>query len=83
LQWSRVQGVGNCPSPRDKLKSATVGSKIYFFGGFGPREENESEDAEFTWYNDLHTFDTGEYYYKNQYNFVMFVKHVCFDLLDC
>ncbi|KAK3745773.1 hypothetical protein QZH41_015961 [Actinostola sp. cb2023] len=60
LQWNQVQGIGNCPSPRDKLCSVTVGRKIYVFGGFGPKIESEvcSGEAEFQWYNDLYTFDT-------------------------
>ncbi|XP_013407938.1 kelch domain-containing protein 1 [Lingula anatina] len=39
--WSKVEGKGQCPSPRDKLASAVVGKNVYFFGGFGPKNEEE------------------------------------------
>lgn len=38
------------------------GTKIFFFGGFGPLEDAETEDQEgaaFGWFNDLFSFDTG------------------------
>jgi len=40
-----------------------MGTKILFFGGFGPLEETDpaQEGAEFGWYNDLFSFDTGMY----------------------
>ena len=37
--WKQVQASGHKPSPRDKVSSAVVGNKIYFFGGFGPLSE--------------------------------------------
>ena len=39
-----------------------MGTKILFFGGFGPMEETETaeqEEAEFKWFSDLFSFDTG------------------------
>ena len=41
-----------------------MGTKIIFFGGFGPlenleTEKSEQEEAEFGWFNDLFSFDTG------------------------
>ena len=40
-----------------------MGTKILFFGGFGPLEETDpaQEGAEFGWFNDLFSFDTGMY----------------------
>lgn len=37
--WKQAQASGHKPSPRDKVSSAVVGNKIYFFGGFGPLSE--------------------------------------------
>ena len=41
-----------------------MGTKILFFGGFGPLENRETgtsepDEAEFGWFNDLFSFDTG------------------------
>jgi len=43
-----------------------MGTKILFFGGFGPLEDAEIDTAEpaqaqFGWFNDLFSFDTGTY----------------------
>ena len=43
-----------------------MGTKILFFGGFGPLEDSETDDtepdqAQFGWFNDLFSFDTGTY----------------------
>lgn len=44
-----------------------MGTKILFFGGFGPLEDPETDPAEpadqaqFGWFNDLFRFDTGTY----------------------
>jgi len=63
LTWFTVTANGNAPSPRDKLSSVSVGSVIYFFGGFGPQQaedddDDEDEAATFGWFNDIHTLDT-------------------------
>lgn len=42
--WSTLEGVGNAPSPRDKLASVAVGKCIYYFGGFGPKVVKEGEE---------------------------------------
>lgn len=56
--WTQPNVSGSAPSPRDKLTTATIGRKIYVFGGFGPKsttqetegdaepEEDEDEDEE-------------------------------------
>jgi len=41
-----------------------MGTKILFFGGFGPVEDTEADTSEpdqvqFGWFNDLFSFDTG------------------------
>lgn len=41
-----------------------MGTKILFFGGFGPVEDTETDtsepdQAQFGWFNDLVSFDTG------------------------
>lgn len=41
-----------------------MGTKILFFGGFGPLEDPETDttepdQAQFGWFNDLFSFDTG------------------------
>ncbi|XP_064621079.1 uncharacterized protein LOC135483936 [Lineus longissimus] len=36
--WNKVESSGTPPSPRDKLASAVIGKKIYYFGGFGPKQ---------------------------------------------
>lgn len=63
-QWKNITCKGVPPSPRDKLSCAAMGIKIIFFGGFGPlenleTEKSEQEEAEFGWFNDLFSFDTG------------------------
>ena len=61
-QWEKVECSGVPPSPRDKLTCVAKGTKIFFFGGFGPLEDAETEDQEgaaFGWFNDLFSFDTG------------------------
>ncbi|XP_078605037.1 kelch domain-containing protein 1-like [Branchiostoma floridae x Branchiostoma japonicum] len=80
--WNEVTDTqGPAPSPRDKVASATVGNKVYFFGGFGPKDgwdteestmsedEEEEEDvgqgAKFTWYDDLYIFDTDTNTWEN------------------
>lgn len=55
LTWSSIQAADG-PCPRDKLQSVAIDTKIYFFGGFGPKatlameddgdEEYEDEDDE-------------------------------------
>lgn len=42
--WSKLETQGLCPSPRDKLAGAAVGSKVYIFGGFGPQDGEEEEE---------------------------------------
>lgn len=67
MVWREIKtAVGNPPCPRDKLSAVTMGSKVLFFGGFGPLDESDNDDdeskeveAEFGWFNDLHSFDTG------------------------
>lgn len=40
--WVKVDNAaGLCPSPRDKLTSAVVAKDVYFFGGFGPGDDDE------------------------------------------
>jgi len=39
---------GKVPSRRDKQCCCAVGSKIYFFGGFGPQEPEPEEQSEKT-----------------------------------
>lgn len=42
-----------------------MGTKVLFFGGFGPLEETDTsqeEGADFGWFNDLFSFDTGVYH---------------------
>ena len=63
-QWKNITCKGVPPSPRDKLSCVAMGTKIIFFGGFGPlenleTEKSEQEEAEFGWFNDLFSFDTG------------------------
>ena len=63
-QWQNITCKGVPPSPRDKLSCVAMGIKIIFFGGFGPlenleTEKSEQEEAEFGWFNDLFSFDTG------------------------
>lgn len=63
-QWKRIEFHGAPPSPRDKLTCVTMGTKILFWGGFGPSEEPDivqGEGAKFKWFNDLFCFDTGMY----------------------
>lgn len=43
--WKQAQASGHKPSPRDKVSSAVVGNKIYFFGGFGPLSEVQVQKA--------------------------------------
>lgn len=62
-QWQNITCKGVPPSPRDKLSCVAMGTKIIFFGGFGPlenleTEKSEQEEAEFGWFNDLFSFDT-------------------------
>ncbi|KAL5004200.1 hypothetical protein ScPMuIL_017656 [Solemya velum] len=69
--WSKLEGEGMKPSPRDKLQAVAVSTDIYFFGGFGPKSESldeemdsEEEEAEggadFGWFNDLYIYNTVE-----------------------
>ncbi|CAH1796061.1 unnamed protein product [Owenia fusiformis] len=45
--WTRPDTKGAQPSPRDKLKSVAIGTKIYFFGGFGPKTgEDDIEEVD-------------------------------------
>ena len=65
-QWQKIEGKGDSPCPRDKLSCVAMGTKILFFGGFGPLEHLEADieecgQAEFGWFNDLYSFDTGVY----------------------
>eukprot|EP01120_Amphizonella_sp_Union-15-10_P006079 TRINITY_DN1894_c0_g1_i2.p1 TRINITY_DN1894_c0_g1~~TRINITY_DN1894_c0_g1_i2.p1 ORF type:complete len:114 (-),score=18.15 TRINITY_DN1894_c0_g1_i2:393-734(-) len=52
------------PPKKDKLGCATLGSKIFMFGGFGPQSSGSNETymllrtSEFIWYNDVHVLDT-------------------------
>lgn len=48
--WAKVSTQGVGPSPRDKLASVVIGTKIYIFGGFGPQgaEEDVEEVDEFS-----------------------------------
>jgi len=59
-QWQKIACSDVTPSPRDKLTCVAMGTKILFFGGFGPLEETDpaQEGAEFGWFNDLFSFDT-------------------------
>lgn len=62
-QWQNVAYEGTPPSPRDKLTCVAMGTKILFFGGFGPVEDTETDtsepdQAQFGWFNDLFSFDT-------------------------
>ena len=65
MVWREIKtAVGDPPCPRDKLCAVTMGSKALFFGGFGPiNESNDDEskegEAEFGWFNDLYSYDTG------------------------
>lgn len=71
--WIKVTGEGNPPSPRDKLCSVAMGAKMLLFGGFGPMDNPdhnvELAQAEFTWFNDLYAFDTGEWVDMSQVKF--------------
>ncbi|XP_064608900.1 host cell factor 2-like [Liolophura sinensis] len=73
-EWSQVEAKGSHPSARDKLGAVAIGTKIYYFGGFGPTLEEEDltgdteeeeegemagqEGAVFGWFNDLFVYDT-------------------------
>ncbi|XP_078380436.1 kelch domain-containing protein 1-like [Oculina patagonica] len=62
-QWENIAYKGTPPSPRDKLTCVAMGTKILFFGGFGPMEDldtdaTEPDQAQFGWFNDLFSFDT-------------------------
>lgn len=46
--WSKLEGEGMKPSPRDKLQAVAVSTDIYFFGGFGPKSESLDEEVTFT-----------------------------------
>jgi len=39
--WTQPNVSGSAPSPRDKLTTATIGRKIYVFGGFGPKSTTQ------------------------------------------
>ncbi|XP_070543260.1 kelch domain-containing protein 1-like isoform X2 [Ptychodera flava] len=40
--WSEIDtATGPAPSPRDKVASVAIGTKIYIFGGFGPHKGEE------------------------------------------
>ena len=72
MQWREITGEGSPPSPRDKLRSVAMGAKILFFGGFGPISDSsdvQSGQAEFSWFNDLYSFDTGDPSKASPYNF--------------
>ncbi|EDO34324.1 predicted protein [Nematostella vectensis] len=61
MQWKAIEAKGTYPSPRDKLGSVAMGTKMLIFGGFGPKEDDEMAgpgEAEFTWFNDIFAFDT-------------------------
>ena len=61
-RWTRLTPTGNSPSPRDKLGAVAMGTKILYFGGFGPINDGmdtAEEGADFTWFNDVHILDTG------------------------
>ena len=45
LTWALVPVKGSPPANRDKLSSTVIGSKIYFFGGFGPQGTTESDEV--------------------------------------
>ena len=42
--WSLSSVAGSPPSPRDKMASAVIGCKIFYFGGFGPQGTMDSDD---------------------------------------
>ena len=75
MQWREITGEGSPPSPRDKLRSVAMGAKILFFGGFGPISDSsdvQSGQAEFSWFNDLYSFDTGDPFKASPYNFARY-----------
>lgn len=39
--WTQLNVSGSAPCPRDKLTTATVGRRIYVFGGFGPTSTSQ------------------------------------------
>ena len=45
LTWALVPVKGSPPANRDKLSSTVIGSKIYYFGGFGPQGATESDEV--------------------------------------
>ena len=46
LTWSVVEGEGNRPSARDKLQGTVIDTRIYYFGGFGPKLTGGEDDWE-------------------------------------
>ncbi|KAK3096994.1 hypothetical protein FSP39_005475, partial [Pinctada imbricata] len=44
--WCQVEYKGSCPSARDKLQGCAVGKSIYYFGGFGPKQNDLMDDDE-------------------------------------
>ena len=67
MEWREIKTAsGDPPCPRDKLCAVAMGTKVLFFGGFGPLDdeeghESEAGEAEFGWFNDLYGYDTGKY----------------------
>ncbi|KAH3781796.1 kelch domain-containing protein 1-like isoform X2 [Dreissena polymorpha] len=46
LKWTELTGEGIAPSPRDKLQAAVIDTRIYYFGGFGPKATVDDDDDE-------------------------------------
>lgn len=45
-KWSALDSTGNKPRARDKLQAVAIGTNIYYFGGFGPKTDQDLEDLE-------------------------------------
>ncbi len=50
-KWSVAESKGDTPAPRSGATMATVGDKLYLFGGLS---------RETGWFDELFMFDTGE-----------------------
>lgn len=44
--WAVIDPTGNKPRARDKLQAVAVGTNIYYFGGFGPKTDNDLDELD-------------------------------------
>nr|KAG5708616.1 hypothetical protein BaRGS_033037 [Batillaria attramentaria] len=45
-KWSALDTTGSKPRARDKLQGVAIGNNIYYFGGFGPKTDQDLDDLE-------------------------------------